>query len=630
MGCALLLPYLYALGFCFPRGDDFDEACRAMFLFDLPGGIYEIAREWFSWSGRYTYHFLAVFLGKAAHLRFAASLVCATIMAIYFLSLYKIASQESRQAGKSVLFAIFGLATILSCWQTLPDFYLFTDVLTISLQGGASLAFFAAILNLWHTTSNTEASFKAFRIALVTGILAIGVYEHAALAVFFATMLALCACFYYRRNPKPFLILAFWIILAILFSFLAPGNFQRQIIRQSGGNFADVPADWLFCLISFASSSWPWCAMLLGIILRTLKSGQGTSPGSSLPIIPVFAVFAGACLLALAFALLHAQSDFTLQSHVKFISSISLYLAFAVGMITYMLTDIIPARFYGSLPPKICLALCIIVLSSICVFGRNFELAAMNAANGQLLVYGHFMKTRIDYLEMLGKSVKDEEELPKFGLAGEIFRKDSRSPRPDPTLPEGIVCSFDEKAFPDWTSEDLKQDPAVWPNKWAAWLYGLYGVKSCKPDPKAALDNRNGAMELVLPDALKNIVMASQIETKGINPTFRISWLVLDFEGSAPEHIYVLRANPLSQKRLLPMPMQKTLLEKFLKSKTLEYGFLEKLCATRLVFETRHWRAGNSVAMPIISSIKEESIWPKIIFLALDDKNYYRLIPWMN
>lgn len=62
---ALLLPFAYAFGFLFPRGDDFDEVTRAMFPFDLPGGLYEVAREWLTWSGRYTYHFLAVFLGKA-------------------------------------------------------------------------------------------------------------------------------------------------------------------------------------------------------------------------------------------------------------------------------------------------------------------------------------------------------------------------------------------------------------------------------------------------------------------------------------------------------------------------------------------------------------------------------------
>ena len=59
-----------------------------MFIFDLPGGIYEIAREWLTWSGRYTYHFLAVFLGKAAHIRAANGLLCALVMFLYFLSLF--------------------------------------------------------------------------------------------------------------------------------------------------------------------------------------------------------------------------------------------------------------------------------------------------------------------------------------------------------------------------------------------------------------------------------------------------------------------------------------------------------------------------------------------------------------
>ena len=60
---ALLLPFAYAFGFLFPRGDDFDEVTRAMFPFDLPGGLYEVAREWLTWSGRYSYLWLAVFVG---------------------------------------------------------------------------------------------------------------------------------------------------------------------------------------------------------------------------------------------------------------------------------------------------------------------------------------------------------------------------------------------------------------------------------------------------------------------------------------------------------------------------------------------------------------------------------------
>ena len=91
---APLLPFVYAFGFLFPRGDDFDEVTRAMFLFDLPGGLYEIGREWLTWSGRYTYHFLAVFLGKAGELRPAYGLVCAAVAALYGLAVYGLARES--------------------------------------------------------------------------------------------------------------------------------------------------------------------------------------------------------------------------------------------------------------------------------------------------------------------------------------------------------------------------------------------------------------------------------------------------------------------------------------------------------------------------------------------------------
>ena len=78
--CALL-PFFWALGFLYPRGDDFDYATRAMFLLDVPGGIFESVREWLFQSGRYTYHFLAVLLGKAGVWPLLAALVCAAVLA---------------------------------------------------------------------------------------------------------------------------------------------------------------------------------------------------------------------------------------------------------------------------------------------------------------------------------------------------------------------------------------------------------------------------------------------------------------------------------------------------------------------------------------------------------------------
>ncbi len=629
-GCVLLLPFIYALGFCFPRGDDFDEACRAMFIFDLPGGIYEIAREWLTWSGRYTYHFLAVFLGKAAHIRAANGLLCALVMFLYFLSLYGLARLENCDRAKALFFAIFALFAILGCWQPLTDFYLFTDVLTICLQGAASLAFFYGLINLWQNVE-TSSSKNAFRFALASGLIAIGIYEHSALAVIFAAFLAWLTSLYYKRKPQIFLNLYWCLLAALLFSFLAPGNFHRQAVRNASAGLKGIIDDWIFGLENFVHSPWLVSGICLGLVLVCLKPKSKTSPSHG-NLVAAFAVFILACIFSLAFAALHAQSDFTLQSHGKFISSLSLYLALAVGLIITLLSSPMPQFTQPGKLQKIILVLAVICVTGKCLEGNNFRLAAINAANGELLVYGDFMETRINYLQKLGESAEEKNAAPKFGLAGELFRPESRKPWLDPALPHGIVCSFAENAFPDFRHEDLQKEPASWPNKWAAWLYGLSGISCKKPDPAAAFAEIQNGLELAVPKILKEngLEDAKRLETAGHNPTFDITWLVLTFVDNVPEYIYILRPNPISVKRLLPLGLQKFLLDSLLQKEDCAYELFEKLCATQLIFEKKHWQNGKKVALPLIMAKNEAGIWPQIIFLGLDEKKYYRLTPWLN
>lgn len=634
-GCAFLLPFLYALGFCFPRGDDFDEACRAMFIFDLPGGIYEIVREWLTWSGRYTYHFLAVFLGKAAHIRFMNGLVCGLVMALYFLSLYGLARLKNCTKGKAVFFAIFSLLAILGCWNSLTDFYLFTDALTICLQGAASLAFFYFLYNLWQNAKNNLSIKGAFRLALVSGVLAIGIYEHAALAVLVAIFLVWLASLYRKRKPETFARLGLWLGAALCFSFLAPGNFHRQSVRNASTEVERIFTDWVFGLENFVSGSWLVGGLCLGLILVCLipkTQNRPTRKDILYHLISSTVVFILACLFSLAFAALHAQSDFTLQSHAKFISSLSLYLAFAVALIIVLLVSLLNTCVLNDVMRIVILLLAIICLTGKCVFTDNFRLSAMNAANGELLVYGNFMETRIEYLQNLGADAKKEGTPPKFGLAGEFFWPDSRKPGLDPALPKAIVCSFDENAFPVFRHEDLRHEPAVWPNKWAAWLYGLSGIICREPDPAAAFTSSQSGLELAIPKFLKEngLEEASILGATGRNPTFDITWLVLEFSGKIPEYIYVSRPNPVSEKRLLPFALQKSLLDNFLQKKECTTGLSEKLSATKLIFEARHWQKGNRLALPLVMARNEAGVWPKTIFLGLDGKKYYRLTPWLN
>ena len=162
---ALLLPFAYAFGFLFPRGDDFDEVTRAMFPFDLPGGLYEVAREWLTWSGRYTYHFLAVFLGKSGEIRPLYGLVCAGVAALFGLGLFGLARVVSVQRGAAAFCGLLGVLVVLAGHQSLPNFYLLTDALTMGLLQAITLVFLWMLCRLW-AAPTTEAS-KARRQAII-------------------------------------------------------------------------------------------------------------------------------------------------------------------------------------------------------------------------------------------------------------------------------------------------------------------------------------------------------------------------------------------------------------------------------------------------------------------------------
>ena len=106
--CALL-PFCWALGFLYPRGDDFDYAARAMFLLDVPGALVESVREWLFQSGRYTYHFLAVLLGKAGVWPLLSALVCAVVLALHALAGYVLARALGGSRSWSALWGLFAL-----------------------------------------------------------------------------------------------------------------------------------------------------------------------------------------------------------------------------------------------------------------------------------------------------------------------------------------------------------------------------------------------------------------------------------------------------------------------------------------------------------------------------------------
>ena len=634
----LLGPFIYALGFCFPRGDDFDEACRAMFLFDLPGGLYEIGREWLTWSGRYTYHFLAVFLGKLPHQRWLAAIFGLGLFAVYFFACRAIGTACGLRLRSGCLFGLSVLFVILCCWQTLEDFYLFTDMLTICLQGAASLFFFAALARLWQAEGGGHEK-KFWRMALIAGIFAIGVYEHAALAVMDALCVALALAFWKRKPLKRLARLFFWLAGLCLFSFFAPGNFTRQAARGKSGG--DIFGEFMAAIGNFFGSAWVFPAILCGLLLACLVAqsrpdasarrdmAKALEPQRKICHALVFLLPLSALALILGYAALHSQSEYGLGDVPKFIASLSLYLSCALAGVVF--AAVLPGlQKFPALGSRAAAFVLVLLLGLAGIGGKNFQHTFENAANGQILLLGNFMERRLAWLRELAGSAATEDKRPKFGLAGELARPDARKPPLDPALPHAVVSEFAGNAFPVWTREDLQPSGEVWPNKWAAWLYGLHSVVPARaafnPEEAAA----KNAIELAVPEELRKqgLVRAKKIVEKGQNETFNTLWLVLEFDRDVPETIALVRPNPLSSWRLLPLSLQKGFLDNLLAKNETGLDWLTRLTSGTLYYKSGNWLSENLLALPVFTGLDGEH-FPDAVFLNAGDGKYYCLKPWM-
>ena len=349
---ALLLPFAYAFGFLFPRGDDIDEVTRAMFPFDLPGGLYEIVREWLTWSGRYTYHFLAVFLGKAGDIRPLYGLVCAGVAARFGLGMFGLARVVQVKRWAAIFCGLLTVVVVLAGHQSLPNFYLLTDALTMGLLQSMTLIFLWALCRLWHAPAAQARRVRWH--AVILGVLTVGVFEHSALAAFAACTVAVLLALVERfgaRETEPdaaqnartrlrhLCIVWLWVLGAVLFSFFAPGNQVRRAARHIDTavqmrQLAAAFDEWQQVAFWIFDGLWPWAVLLLVLLLRGLR---GQTPLRA----RATAVRNGLLLTGLAVAaylglsglltVLHALSDVTISSTSKLPAGLAVFAAYALG-----------------------------------------------------------------------------------------------------------------------------------------------------------------------------------------------------------------------------------------------------------------------------------------------------------
>lgn len=632
---AFLSPFIYAFFFCYPRGDDFDSVTRSMFLFDLPGGIYEICREWLTWSGRYTYHFLAVFLGKAPESRFACGIVCASVPAICWLAIRSLPVSEQDGTGDGAFFATLAIATLLACHGCLQNFYLFTDSLTICLQGAAFLVFFVLLCSLHENlrVNNVDKTNATATRAVIAGIFAIGVYEHAALAVFWTSLCALCLAFMrqcsgffstfasLKKFPARLYARIFvFCCSAMFFSFLAPGNFNRNHARgidaasQLNG-LVSVGHDWLHLCGGFFPTLW-----IPGIALLVLMRRFGTRSGTDMiagnlclclaaPIVCAFFTFSAACL--------HAISDAPLLSTPKLGASIHFYMAIAWGVFLWNMP--LPKCMINLrlLWPALAIGLLIILASS-----GNLQKTLASAASGQMLELAASMGARLDYLLSMA------EKFPPgpFGLYGEVVKPGIRKRAVDASRPQVIVQSISPPVFPVYMEESLAPDYAQWPNLWAAWMWGCGAIKSSPQAPQNAILKviSGNATELSIPGGINGIDGAWRVSaTGGPNSTFADDWLVL--RGFRGKSITVMKPAAPDWLRLMPLPLQYYWLDKLAANRTACISFYMNLSGIFFHFDNCEATDGW-LALPL-GRINPA---PQYLFASFDGLTYYRLQPFLK
>lgn len=549
------VPFFYAFGFCFPRGDDFDEATRAMFFLDLPGGIYEIGREWLTWSGRYSYHFLAVFLGKAAESRFLYGTVCASVLFLYFWSFWL--ALKNLGARHAPFLAMLFLICLLASHGALANFYLLTDALTSGLQGAAWLIFLACVLRMWRAA---PAEPKIWKRTLATGIFAIGAYEHSALSVLTTAFAALSLAILLQPPPnmaswpgaiwrhpriRHFATLFLWLGAFLLLSFLAPGNMRRNLARgidlqQQWEQLSSLWPDWLHTVASFWTTPWPWLTTITALFACACLRPCKNRVSISLLLLCSYACF------SITVVFLHALSDVPFLSEPKLAASLHFYTAI-------VLAGTILAILGGRVRSLRPLFPAMIVFFALCFFSPNYRQTLLNAANGQMLLLASFMDGRHNILNQAEMAASSRSLLPPTGLWGEILYPDARQRNFDSSLPMVEVPAFPWQVFPVYMKEALTDNEKAWPNTWAAWFYGIGSIRAVWPEiqgscPLIPLDIPSHIREAGIARAWRALAPAGN----SIN-----DWLLIEAGEEQTGNLTIFRAAQPTTGRLAPMFLQK-------------------------------------------------------------------------
>jgi hypothetical protein len=507
----IIVPFGYAAFFCMPMADDFARANAAQGLFDWISGLKEVRDYWLNWSGRYLHHFMVIFLGYAVKTSFGYASVCLGVISIYLLALHGIFLQLcGAYRLKTVIFlAISGLATLLAAHQALPyTYYIVTDALGLGLGNALVLVHIWALCRLWYARQST---FWVAAFPCLTSILTIGCYEHGAIAALLASGVALwMACEAKHPLKRVFFYVMIVSIVFFLVSFLAPGNFTRQHVRNVNADLIiaqlkEALWDWIYFAPHVFVTPYVAYAILVGIIVSPCRQCADVQKISIKKIL-------SACVLLFVslsgmIIVVHALSDVTLGMASKLSESLTLLCAYLL-----VFTSIYTLCHFEWLLARLSPWMIILPFYIIVVLCHNTQATMGNALNGSLRQIGLAQEARQAVLKQsMGKDVH--------------------------------LAPFTFLPFPAVFSQIFSGDAAAWPNPQAAVFYDVRSVSLGPPSTEQALKAASviAPLQWVLDSSRISFCLVKHVKGSP-NETYDLDWLFLKAEPgiSMPKKLYVV------------------------------------------------------------------------------------------
>ncbi len=598
---ALIVPFYIAMGYTFPLGDDFARANYARGIFDIGKAVEEMAHAWTSWSGRYTHHFLIIFLGKAAESRMGYTLVCATGVSVYWLSFYGIFFELLGRKHRKDSFLIASVCTLaFLCGHPALNIshYLITDILGLGIGNGLVLSFIWSLCCLW----NAEFVITKLKVAVFgTGVAAIGCYEHAAIATFLAAALACVMAYYFSHRHKKVYLQAFKIIAVFfLISFLAIGNFKRQVKREVTLELilAQLSASWSIWktyAFSVFSSVWALTVLFVGVAVNPEpRKGLNKWGWLSVPLIGGAVVFFA---LTAGIVLVQALSDVQVGGPSKLTASMSLLSSYVLAFVT--IHAMAPVR---SVFARIPLPLVSIPLIIVLVLTPNYQRLLHSLLSGATAAYAASLEKRYAFLTWTG--LENQGSVAK-------------------------VSTLLLYPYPSSLGEAIPSSPEKWPVRHVSRMFRLGKVVSSPPDltrayAEAAARSPQGELST---DNSTGMVVFKDI-TAGPNDTFRFHWLLADASFSSADVISTLVLIRRQLDRPVPVFVQRMMEKKVLTQDViLQGGLLEYAGITRQNSLKKWTHSANGRDVYLLPVAAPE--WGEILAVyASQDGNEYRRIPF--